>query len=100
VNRNNAKTWNLLFGPAADGAPQWPRACARALSDRLSLLKDEYSPAAGISPLAAAQNTALRIGVLLYPFNPATAGQELLHGLCLLGSAMRRLSNRHYGGSA
>jgi hypothetical protein len=73
---------------------------APALSDRRSLLKNEYSPAARISTLAAAQNPTLRIGVLLYPFNPATAGQELLHGLCLLGSAMRRLSNRHCGGSA
>jgi hypothetical protein len=53
---------------------------ARTLSDRRSLLKNEYSPAAIISPLAAAQNTALRIGVLLYPFNPAAAGQELFHG--------------------
>jgi hypothetical protein len=57
------------------------RARARALSDRRSLLKNEYSPAAPISPLAAAQNPALRIGVLIYPFNPPTAGQELLHSL-------------------
>ena len=28
----------------------------------------------------AAQNTALRVGVLLYSVNLATAGKELLHG--------------------
>jgi hypothetical protein len=68
------------------------RACARALSDRRSLLKNEYSPAATISPLAAAQNPAFRIGVLLYPFNPATASQVLLHGFGfyrLLGALSR-----------
>jgi hypothetical protein len=52
---------------------------AEALSDRRSLLKNEYSPTARIGPLAAVQNPAFRIGVLLYPFNPATASQELLH---------------------
>jgi hypothetical protein len=75
-------------------------ACAGARSDRRSLLKNEYSPTARISPLAVTQNTALRVRVILNPFNPAAPGQELLHGLCLLGFAMRWLSNRHYGGSA
>jgi hypothetical protein len=56
--------------------------------------------AARIGTLAAAQNTAIRVRVILNPFDPAAPGQELLHGLCLLGFAMRRLSNRHYGGSA
>jgi hypothetical protein len=65
------------------------RTRARALSDRQSLLKNEYSPAARIGTLAAAQNTALRIGVLLYPFNPATTGQELFQGFgfCRLQSS-------------
>jgi hypothetical protein len=64
----------------------------RALSDSRSLVKDKYSPAAPISPLAAAQNTALRIGILHYPFDPATAGQELLDGFgfCRLASGKAR----------
>ena len=63
-------------------APQLP-ALARA---------NDIPRAARISTLAAAQNTALRIGVLFYPFNPATAGQELLHGFGfyrLLGALSR-----------
>jgi len=51
-----------------------------ALTDPRSLLKNEYSPTARITTLAASQNTALRIRALLYSFNPATTGQELLHG--------------------
>ena len=70
-----------------------------ALSDRrskrprrCSLLKNEYSPVARLSTLAASQNTALRIGVLLCPFNPAATGEELLHGLgfCRLPSSKMR----------
>jgi hypothetical protein len=68
----------------------------RALSDPRSLLKNGCSH----QPAGRGAKHALRIGVLLYPFNAATAGQELLHGLCLLSFAIRWLSNRHYGGSA
>jgi hypothetical protein len=50
------------------------RLAVPALSDRRSPLKNEYSPAVRISPLAAAQNAAFGIRVLLYSFNPATAG--------------------------
>jgi len=76
-------------------------ALAQARGARRSLLRQTNIPRTPrISALATAQNAALRIGVLLNPFALAATGQELLHGLCLLGFAMRRLSNQHYGGSA
>jgi hypothetical protein len=49
----------------------------------------------------AAQNTALRVGVLLYSVNLATAGKELLHGfrfyrLLLHGFRFYRLPSSRY----